>query len=176
MTFVRRLLIAASFGVLFLLTMKPTGTYVHAQAQVANPQTTTLPEGQVNPPPAYELSPDKLAKAIAISRIRHIMDIVNGLWGIAVLWVLLATGWLAALENWVKSLTQRRWLQGVIFFTLFIVITSLASLPLDWFSQSKEKSYNVAVQTWEAGWAIKRSRWDWRSQSPFRSCCCSTGL
>lgn len=148
MTFVRRLLIAASFGVLFLLTMKPTGTYVHAQAQVANPQTTTLPEGQVNPQPAYELSPDKLAKAIAISRIRHIMDIVNGMWGIAVLWVLLATGWLAALENWVKSLTQRRWLQGVIFFTLFIVITSLASLPLDWFSQSKEKSYNVAVQTW----------------------------
>ena len=128
--------------------MKPTGTYVHAQAQVANPQTTTLPEGQVNPQPAYELSPDKLAKAIAISRIRHIMDIVNGMWGIAVLWVLLATGWLAALENWVKSLTQRRWLQGVIFFTLFIVITSLASLPLDWFSQSKEKSYNVAVQTW----------------------------
>ena len=43
------------------------------------------------PQTAYSLPPDKLAKAIAISRIRNIMDIVDGLWGIAVLWLLLAT-------------------------------------------------------------------------------------
>ncbi len=48
---------------------------------------------------AYQLPPDKLAKAIAISRIRNTMDIVNGLWGLAFLWLLLATGISARIEE-----------------------------------------------------------------------------
>ena len=148
MTFMRRLLAAFSLCVLFLLTVQLPKTIIRAQSQPATPQASTLPESQANQQPAYHLSPDKLAKAVAISRIRNIMDIVNGLWGIAVLWILLATGTLARIEAWTKGLTRRRWLQGVIFFALFIVISSLASLPLAWFSQSKEKSFDVSVQTW----------------------------
>ena len=148
MTFMRRLLAAFSLCVLFLLTVQLPKTIIRAQSQPATPQASTLPESQANQQPAYHLSPDKLAKAVAISRIRKIMDIVNGLWGIAVLWILLATGTLARIEAWTKGLTRRRWLQGVIFFALFIVISSLASLPLAWFSQSKEKSFDVSVQTW----------------------------
>lgn len=148
MTFMRRLLAAFSLCVLFLLTVQLPKTVIRAQSQAVTPQTSTLPEGHSNQQPAYHLAPDKLAKAVAISRIRNIMDIVNGLWGIAVLWILLATGTLPRIEEWAKGLTQRRWLQGVIFFALFIVISSLASLPLAWFSQSKEKSFDVSVQTW----------------------------
>jgi STE24 endopeptidase len=148
MTFTRRLLAAFSLCVLFLLTVQQPKTVIRAQSQPATPQTSTLPESQANQQPAYHLSPDKLAKAVAISRIRNIMDIVNGLWGIAVLWILLATGILARMESWARGVTQRRWLQGLIFFALFIVISSLASLPLAWFSQSKEKSFEVSVQTW----------------------------
>ena len=40
---------------------------------------------------SYSLSPDKLAKAIAVSRIRNILNIVGSLWGLAVLWLLLST-------------------------------------------------------------------------------------
>lgn len=148
MTFMRRLLAALSLCVLFLLTLQPAKRVALAQAQPAAPQTQTLPERHANPQPAYHLSPDKLAKAVAISRIRNIMDIVNGLWGIAVLWILLASGVLVRIENWARGLTQRRWIQGVIYFALFIFISSLAGLPLAWFSQSKEKSFDVSVQTW----------------------------
>lgn len=148
MSFMRRLLAAFSLCVLFLLTVQLPKTVILAQSQPTSPQTSTLPEDRANQQPAYHLSADKLAKAVAISRIRNIMDIVNGLWGIAVLWILLASGILARIESWTKGLTQRRWLQGVIFFALFIVISSLASLPLAWFSQSKEKSFDVSVQSW----------------------------
>jgi STE24 endopeptidase len=79
------------------------------------------------------------------------MDIVNGLWGIAVLWLLLATGVSVRIEDWAKSTSRRRWIQGVIFFAAFILITWLADLPFAWFSQSKEKSYAVSVQSW-GGW------------------------
>jgi len=30
-----------------------------------------------------------------------------------------------------ESVSRRRWLQGLLFFAVFLVITSLAGLPLD---------------------------------------------
>ena len=52
------------------------------------------------------------------------------------------------MEDWAKRIAQRRWMQGVIFFAAFILIIWLAGLPLEWFSQSKEKDYAVSVQGW----------------------------
>jgi Zn-dependent protease with chaperone function len=118
------------------------------RAQVRPNQGQAAAAAPANPQPAYSLPPDKLAQAIAISRIRNIMDIIGGLWGIAVLWLLLSTRSAACLEAWAKSISTRRWIQGLIFFAAFIVITTLAGLPLAWFSQYEEKSYAVSVQSW----------------------------
>src|ERR1700728_1771677 len=74
---------------------------------------------------AYTLSPDKLAKAIALSRIRNILDISESIWGIVVLWLLLAMrGW-SGLERWTEKISGKRWVQGVVFFAAFFVITGL---------------------------------------------------
>jgi Zn-dependent protease with chaperone function len=116
---------------------------VHAQQTPA--QVAPAPD---NTPQAYKLTPEKQAKAIAISRIRNIMDIVGGLWGLAVLWLLLSTRAAAGLEGWAKRISARRWIQGLIFFATFLLITTVASMPLDWFSQWEEKNYNVSVQGW----------------------------
>lgn len=118
-----------------------------AQAQAAQPaaQATPAPTQSQN---AYSLSPEKLAKAIALNRIRKTMDIVGGLWGIAVLWLLLATRSAARLEAWAESISRRRWIQGLLFFAAFLIVTTLASLPPGWFSQHVEKSYDISVQGW----------------------------
>ena len=151
MTFLRRRsLFAAGLGILLLAGAPRRATQLYAQDQPAAPQTATAPNGQEGQQ-AYQLPPEKIAKAIAISRIRNIMDIVNGLWGLAVLWLLLATGLSVRIESWARGVAQRRWIQGVVFFAAFILITWLASLPLDLFSQSKEKSYGISVQSW-ASW------------------------
>jgi Zn-dependent protease with chaperone function len=150
MSFLRRPLLAFGLGLLLLVVAPYWATVLLAENQPAAAQTTTATNTQA-PQQAYQLPPEKLAKAIAISRIRNIMDIVNGLWGLAVLWLLLATGLSSRIESWARGIARRRWIQGAIFFAAFILITWLASLPLDWFSQSKEKSYGISVQSW-ASW------------------------
>jgi len=145
MTFLRRPLFTFGMGIVLLMAAP---RLVNAQNQAPAPQTATAQNAQTGPQQAYQLPPDKLAKAIAISRIRNTMDIVTGLWGMVFLWLLLATGLSARIENWAKETVQRRWTQGAIFFAVFILITWLASLPLEWFSQSKEKDYAVSVQGW----------------------------
>lgn len=148
MTFLRRPLFTVGLGLLLLLAVQHPVAEARAQAQLPTPQTATLPESPSGQKEAYQLPPDKLAKAVAISRIRNVMDIVNGLWGIALLWLLLTAGVSARLENWAKDLSRRRWIQGAVFFAVFLVLTDLAALPLAWFSQYKEKSYAVSVQAW----------------------------
>jgi len=144
MTFARSSLLTVCLAILLSCVCPRFAPALHAQDQPTAPTATPAANSQS----AYNLSADKLAKAVAISRIRHIMDIVGGLWGIVVIWLLLATRISARLEAWVSSISARRWIQGLIFFAAFLIITTLASLPLAWFSQHVEKSYDISVQGW----------------------------
>jgi len=100
---------------------------------------------------AYTLPPDKLAKAIALSRIRDILDLVGTLWGLAVLGLLLATRAAAGLEDWARRASRYRWLQGLLFFAAFLVVITLANLPLDAFGHHVSMGYGISVQGW-ASW------------------------
>jgi STE24 endopeptidase len=152
MTFVRPFLLTVCLTVLaFVAPRIVPGPRVAPRIVIA--QTAPQPAGASAPAPAnsqnaYSLPPDKLAKAIAISRIRNIMDIVGGLWGLAVLWLLLSTRSATRIEAWAQRTSNRRWIQGILFFGAFIVITTLASMPLDWFSQHVEKRFGISVQGW----------------------------
>ena len=97
---------------------------------------------------AYTLPPDKLAKAIALSRIRNIMDIVGGLWGIAVLWLLLATRVAPRALKAGRSASPPPLDAGTALLRRLLRHHTLASLPLDSFSQHVEKSYGISVQGW----------------------------
>jgi Zn-dependent protease with chaperone function len=44
-----------------------------------------------------------------------------------------------------------RWIQGLIFFALFFVITTVASLPLDMTGHAVSRHYGISVQGW-GGW------------------------
>lgn len=145
MTFLRCTVLSCCFAVLLAWVAPHITPAPHVYAQQALPHATSSPD---NAPPAYTLPPDKLAKAIALSRIRSIMDIVSGLWGILFLWLLLSTRIAARLQAWAHHRSTRRWAQGIYFFAAYLLISTLASLPLVWFSQLMEKSYQVSVQSW----------------------------
>ena len=95
-----------------------------AQPTASQPAPTQSAAAQPNEQQAYQLPPDKLAKAISLSRIRNIMDIVGSLWGLAVLWVLLAWRGAAGLGAWAEGVSGRRWLQGLVFFAALVVVLS----------------------------------------------------
>jgi STE24 endopeptidase len=114
----------------------------------ARPPTTAEPQSSQREEQAYSLPPDKLAKAIALGRIRNIFELAGGLWGLAVLWLLLASRAAAGLEGLAHRISGRRWIQGLIFFALFLVITTLASLPLDVAAHHISREFGISVQAW----------------------------
>lgn len=146
MTFTRRLLPWLSACILFA-GLAPLPAPAQGSPQQAPPATTaSQPAG--NTQQAYALPPDKLAKAIALSRIRNILNIAGSVWGLVFLWLLLAArGW-SGLEAWAQRWSSRRWVQGLLFFAAFLIISELAGLPLDLYGHTVERSYGISVQGW----------------------------
>jgi Zn-dependent protease with chaperone function len=121
-----------------------------SQPSPAAPASTATP-AQPASTQAYNLPPDKLAKAITLSRIRIAMDIAGSLWGLAFLWLLLSFRWAAGLAVWTERLLRRRWMQGLLFFAIYLVIATLADLPLSVIGHAVSRHYGISVQSW-AGW------------------------
>jgi len=148
---IRRWRVVVCFTVLWIAIIPNTlkAQNSAAPSQVA-PATTTQAPSNANVQQAYSLPPDKLAKAIAISRIRDILDITGAVWGIVFLWLLLATRAWSSLERWAQRISDRRWIQGAIFFAAFLIISALANMPLDWIGELYERSYGISVEGWGA--------------------------
>jgi Zn-dependent protease with chaperone function len=149
MTFVRQTLLTLCVACL-LAGFTPslcTGQPAPAQPAAASTVAPTQPASTQ----AYNLPPDKLAKAIALSHIRLALEIVGSLWGLAFLWLLLSLRWAAGLAAWAERVLRRRWMQGLLFFAAYIVISSLADLPLDAIGHAVSRHYGISVQGW-AGW------------------------
>jgi Zn-dependent protease with chaperone function len=149
MTFARRTLPALCLAFLLTGLTPRLCSGQTAPAQPA-PASTAVPSAPAQPAStqAYSLPPDKLAKAIRLSHIQLALEIIGSLWGLIVLWLLLATRWAAGLAAWAERLLPRRWLQGLLFFAAFIVITTLADLPLDAIGHAVSRSYGISVQGW----------------------------
>ena len=144
MKFARRWFFAFCLGLLLASLSPRAGAVQPAPTQPAQAQ----PAAPTNSQPAYQLPPDKLARAITLSHIRIVLDIVGSLWGLAVLWLLLATRAAAGLAAWTERLLRRSWMQGLLFFAAFFVITTLASLPLDAIGHQVSRHFGISVQGW----------------------------
>lgn len=124
-----------------------------SQAQPA--QSGQIPAQRQHP--AYTLPPHKLAKAIALGRIRTILHFGGALWGLAVLGLLLTTRFAAGLEQRMARITQRRWLQGLLFFAALLVLVEIADLPLGMYAHHVSLSYGISVQNW-SGWFLDNAK------------------
>lgn len=145
----------ARFLILFLALLLVSGA-APARAQQSPPVATHSEPMPVRPaPPAYTLPPALLAKAITLTRLRTLLAFGGTAWTILVLLLILAWRWPAALRNFAERITQNRWLQGLIFLPIAIVFLSVASLPLDIYSQHIERAYGLSVQSWPS-WSLDR--------------------
>jgi Zn-dependent protease with chaperone function len=149
MTLARRKLPALYLALLLTGLIGLTPRLCSAQSAPAQPtpDSEAAPAQPANAQ-AYSLPPDKLAKAITLGHISTVLDIAGSLWGLAVLWILLSLRWAAGLAAWAERLLRRRWLQGLLFFAVFLVVTTLASLPLDAIGHAVSRHYGISVQGW----------------------------
>jgi Zn-dependent protease with chaperone function len=148
MTFARYSLPALCFSILLAGLAPRLCAAQPAPAQPAAPSAQSQPAAAQPNPQAYTLPPDKLAKAIALSRIHNILDIAGSLWGLVFLWLLLATRAAAGLAAWAERLLRHRWMQGLLFFTVYLIISTLAGLPFDILGHHYGRSYGISVQSW----------------------------
>jgi len=135
-------------GCLFIFFVIAAGQFAPAQAAPAEPQAQAE---QAKSERAYSLPPDKLEKAKALNKIRLALDIGGSVWSLLFLWWLLASRTAARLEHWTERRTNRRWVQGLLFFAAFIFISAVASLPLDMLGHAASRHYGISVQGW-GGW------------------------
>ena len=87
-------------------------------------------------------------QAKALNRIRVGVEIVGSVWGLVVLWLLLATGAATRLDVWTRETIRPRWTQGVAFFAVVLVILAVANLPLGVIAHSASLKYHISVQGW----------------------------
>jgi Zn-dependent protease with chaperone function len=139
----RRWFVAVSLTFLFASLAPAFGPAQQPSSASPITQPASRASGQ-----AYTLPPDKLAKAIALNRIRNILDIVGGFWGVAVLWLLLVTRGAAWLESSTQRVSTRRWIQGLAFFALLVIFLTLANLPIDIYGHHISVAYGISIQGW----------------------------
>lgn len=138
----------------FFVVMLAGLTSRHGCAQVptaAQPSQQEPSAQQAASEQTYSLPPDKLAKAIALNRIRTWLDLGGSVWGLIVLWLLLVTHIAAGLEARAERVVRSRWLQGLLFFAVFLVILTVASMPLDAAGHLASRHFGISVQGW-GGW------------------------
>lgn len=134
-----------------------------AHAQQTAPQASPPPAVRQSQSrevkPAYSLPPEKLARAIAYSRIRTILGFVSSGWSILSLLLLLGLGVIAKMRDLAVNLSRNRWVQGFVFTLLLLLASTLLDLPLDLYGHHVSMAYGQSVQ----GWAS----WSWDATKSF---------
>src|SRR5882762_4914760 len=114
---------------------------LHAQQQPAAATNNSVSAAHQQQGPSYQLSGDKLQKAIRVSNIRSTVHFVEAGWDILIILVLLILRIPARLRDWAVSTTSNRWLQCLIFLAPFLILSTLLSLPIDAFRQHVDLIY-----------------------------------
>jgi STE24 endopeptidase len=121
-----------------------------AAAQAAQHELdTSPPNGNI---PSYSLSAVDLAKGNHLESVRDTLHFSEAIWAILQLVLLLSFGVIRRFREAVVSRFRNRWLQGNSFLFLFLLTTTVLSLPLDIYGQWLRRSYGLSVQSW-ASWA-----------------------
>ncbi len=141
-----RVVRASAIVVLLLVTFgaaagQPSPSPQDSHGPVAN---KTQPHSEQ----AYSLPPDKLAQAIALNKIRVSLDIAGSLWGLILIWWVLRSGTAVRLDAWTRGTIKPRWLQGLAFFGVLLVILGIANLPLYVIGHAASLRYGISVQGW----------------------------
>ena len=97
---------------------------------------------------SYRLAPADLLKAGHLEHTRNILQLGGTVWGIVSLYLLLHFGVIGRMQRFVTGRFRNRWAQGYLFLLLFMLATTLLSLPLDLYDQALRRRYGLSVQSW----------------------------
>jgi STE24 endopeptidase len=145
----------AAFLLAIGLGFTAMGSAQQLPAAVVTPPTSIVAAPNAEP---YHLPAAKLAQAIALSRARLIIHFGTEFWGVAALWLLLATGTAARLSRWITAKAAKNWTQGVLFSAILAALIFVAvELPVGAIAHALSLRYAISVESWPA-WLLDQAK------------------
>lgn len=141
---IRTKLLAAAVALLFLFGLATTNAT--AQQTQTGPAVQSAPSTQ--PVTSYTLPPDKLAKAKALYILRGRLRIIDTALGFIVLLGILYLGVAARYRDWAERVSQRLFVQALIFVPLLLITVDLLGLPLEIYQHHISLQYGLSIQKW----------------------------
>ena len=103
----------------------------------------------------YRLSPEKYQKAIAYSRAGYRFYFLSVFWNLAILLLLLPSGFFAKLRDFAESRSRNHSLQAVFFVPALFAFLALLNLPIRLYWHHLSLYYQQSIEPW-GPWL-----WDW---------------
>jgi len=93
-------------------------------------------------------------KTMAYYRSGNVLWAANNVWSIAILVVLLATGFSARMRDWSQRVGRRWFFTLVVYWVLFNIITTVVDLPRAYYEEFvRQHAYGLSNQTLGKWWA-----------------------
>ncbi len=103
----------------------------------------------------YTLSHDRYQKAVAYSRAGYTLYFVSYILGGLFLFLILRLGVAARLRDIAENASQKRWVQGLVFVPLLLLLVDVLDLPVEMYWHRLSLHYEQSIQGWSSWF------WDW---------------
>ena len=96
----------------------------------------------------YQVSPEKYTQAIAYRHHGYWLYFITTAYTLLFLWALVRWRVAPRLRSWAEKVSQRRWVQLLIYAPALLAIITVLLLPNDALDQWRMRRYGVSVQGW----------------------------
>jgi STE24 endopeptidase len=103
----------------------------------------------------YTLSHERYEKAVAYSRANYTLYFVSYFLGATVLFLILQLGVAAKFRDIAENVSDKKWMQVVVFVPLLFLTIDLFHLPVSVYWHAVSRHYEQSIQGW-GSWL-----WDW---------------
>ena len=101
----------------------------------------------------YTLSRERYEKAVSYSRVGYTLYFVSYFLGALVLLLILRLGVAVKFRDWAEAVSDRKWIQCLVFVPLLILTIDLFDLPLRIYWHALSLRYEQSVQRW-GSWLV----------------------
>jgi STE24 endopeptidase len=144
---------------------RPTYPAQASSTQASAPQTVSSEVPPVSPATSeqtrteqYTLSHEKYEKAVAYSRAGYTLYFLSYIVGGIFLLLILRLGIAARFRDIAESVSQKRWVQGLVFVPLLLFLVDVLDLPVRVYWHQLSLHYEQSVEGW-GSWF-----WDWTKE------------
>jgi STE24 endopeptidase len=150
----RRLIAGAAFAAAMLVGVSASAQTPSLQIPAAAQASAAFDPVRATDAYLASVPPEKKARSDAYFEGGYWLQLWGFLYGAAILYALLASGWSAAMRDRAERLTRRRPVQTLIYWFQFNVVLALATFPWTVYTDFfREHQYGFATQTfWPWMW------------------------